>query len=178
MFWKLITCICLIHSIPSGNNRLMLNSLITAKDRTVTKEPYWDCCTNAPHGVRFMCGQYNRNQGSDIAIYKSGVTILFNSLPWKSKLLSTLVFLISLHLCFAPKSWNCRIQCQVSLLQSVSCQGSSVLSALISWTLTHWNCLPSVQGQFSGAAQGFLTYSTETCLIPSSIPIQHVPHAA
>lgn len=158
----------------------MLNSLITAKDRTLTKEPCWDCCTNAPHGVRLMCGLYNSNQGSDFAIYKTVLTFLFNSLPWKSKLLSTLVFLISLHLCFAPKSWNCRIQCQVSILQSESCQGSSVLSALISWTLslpTHWNCLPSVQWQFSGAAQGFLTYSTETCLIPSFIPIQHVPHA-
>lgn len=125
----------------------MLNSLITGKDSTVTKEPCWDCCTNAPHGVRLMCGLYNKNQASDIAIYKTVLTFLFNSLPWKSKLLSTLAFLIPLHLCFAHRHETAessdKFVCYKYYNQHLA--KAAVSHQLISWTLSlpHTLELPS-----------------------------------
>jgi len=49
----------------------MVNSLITGKDSSVTKEMGWDCCVHVHHGARLMCGLHNKHLASDIAIYKT-----------------------------------------------------------------------------------------------------------
>ena len=56
----------------------MLNSLITGKHSSVTKEMCWDCCINVHHGVTLMCGLHNKRLASDIAVYKTEPSFCLN----------------------------------------------------------------------------------------------------
>lgn len=119
----------------------MLNSLITGKDRTDTKEACWDCCTNAPHGVRLMCGLYNKSQASDIAIYK---TVCLNLFIQQPALEIKAIEHIGVFDPSAPLfcSQVMKLQNPVPSFYTITCILPSVLPALISWTLTvsltHW----------------------------------------
>lgn len=159
----------------------MLNSLITGKDRTVTKEPCWDCCTNVPHGVRLMCGLYNKHHASDIAIYK---TVFIQQPALEIKAIEHTGFFdptAPLFCSQVTKLWSLvpTFYVIISILPRQQRLISFDQLDTHSLSYTHWNWLPSAFVAILKSWSVFYYLQCfSTCLSPSFILIQHALHAA